>query len=1307
MPTTYELYNYSVAKYGVYNATTIALREKLDSEIALANGNAQLLARMLPYDAQIPKKFDDDRTSEELIEAALAPDKTSTDVERVELFETFAEETLPIPKAKQATEQYKKDISGKAGSGENLSWLERQQTLEDEETYWHGRYLGGERLEDIFDILRTGEYAAGGYLLRIRQLKDYVDKTRREGRKPSPLEVSKRLFGAVIEGPSYGIEHRVSPSAALEIEGFLAGLAVDILYDPTTYLSFGGTGVIKIAARAAPKAAAKLGIREGGKIALKKGGRDTLERLIQGGMPLKKAEETIVEWMATHPEDAAKWMHKGGLRWMGQTVIPGRRFEQAWAKVAGLRYVGAPIEAGVTGIAAIPTAISAKIRKTVTGTAGVLGEALVPGYWMKQLPGKYGEYFTDYLDWVLRKRGAMAQEFHKLKVMAEPFKKRGEEITKYIESTSEIMETITPDPFLKGVKLGKLDIPETTGDKALDEFIESVVKSRLAAMREAEVAREIGVGEVAGYVPHVLTKKGEKFLKRVGGIPEAYKYYAQKVRAPYAEERLWQGTIEEINKSFGFEFFEPNFWKAMAVRTKKHVADIYTADWFKHVQKEYGIDELVDATRVGIDFVESRHPQIERLLPRRIAQHLEEIVDEPATGFIANRAAEYDWAMTWWKRSVTTGFGLLVHPAFFARNVYSGVYQNWMRTGMYSPLDYYHGIKARFGRGTFKTLERGKISGTEMQDLLREQGIMGQPGMMDVILENVWDRTLWQKMRDIPSWFMTETENLVRIPEFVKLAERMSIRQARDVTFETHFAYLPEFHTKVEMEAAKRLFPFWTWMSRNIPFQIQRMIEQPRKLAGVGKFQQKLIEKYGMEEEYERRTDWQRQMFLIPNIFKGGEGWVGLGLPFLDLTTDIGDLYFALSPVKLIPELGYIEQDWGSREYKTKKQTRAIKRALEGRYGTTARRLVRTEEDIDRMMYLAGMPTYDLAPEDVQSMFEAARWREPSPTKEQEYAAWVAAGAPEGYRIKTLVAPPGGVVGMEEVVPDPKWWEVWKKPPVKPEPPLFELLALPEHVYERAKGLQLTPEQIRYVLTGREEVFPEFTPIEPPIQTIFDDAMRRAYELPGSREMRYEELLVEWERFQAGEIQPEYPTLEQRMESWERAGEPEEYIQKIYRDEIGKLIGVITYTPEELEEMKGFQPSEAQLKWAFREEREILPKEQIKLWKEVYEETGFRPTEAQMEWATTTEWLEVGGVKKKMTFDEQMEYFSKEYEAEQEQNRLMREELIELREDPIGKTRSQKGIPAALMLTRGAQDIQTRISRSEELENLLGTGVDR
>jgi hypothetical protein len=994
------------------------------------------------------------------------------------------------------------------------TWQERFETLEDEEKYYRGKYLGGSRLEAIFDVLRTGEYAYGGYILRQRQLKEYADKAReeakREGRGPTLTEfyeVYKRFGGAIVEGPVHGIKHRISPSAVLEVEGFWSSLATDIAFDPTTYTGFGLWKLAKGAKKAIPEAAAKVGV-----------------------------------------------------------------------------------------------------GPTVTGIGQVLGEAFVPGYWMKKLPGKHAEYFDDYLDWVLRKRGAAEQAFHELKVMAKPHKRSGADITRYIES---------------GI---------STGDTALNKYIDDVIKPHTASMREVELTRGIDVGEVAGYVHHAITKEGQKFVKRMGGMEEVWKYYAQKVRAPYAKERTLGGTIAEVNKEFGFKFFEEDFWKATAKRTQKHVGDIYTADWFRQVQTKYGIDKLEDAGRLGIDFVESAHPQIKRLLPDPIAKHLEEMVEEPAQGFMPALGRKHDVAMTWWKRAVTVGFGVAIHPAFFARNVYSGVYQNWLRTGLWNPADYYRGIQARLGKGTFETAERGKISGAEMQDILREQSIMGQPGMMDVMLEDVWERNLYEKIRDVPSWFMTETENLVRIPEFVRLAKTKTLQEARDITYETHFAYLPEFHTKFEMQYAKRGFPFYTWMSRDIPFQIKQTLKQPSKLGGVGKVQQQLIEKYGMEEEYERRTEWQRNMFLIPNIFKRGEdkGWIGLGMPFLDLTTDLGDLYFALSPLKLIPELGYIEQDWGSREYRTEKQKRAIRRLAEGRYGTTARRLKRTEGDFEKAMYLAGMPTYDVAPKDIKTAFEAARYHKPSPTKEQEYAAWVAAGGPGGFHIKSL---PGG-----------------------------ERLALPHELYEAAKGFKPTEKQLHYILTGLKTALPELSALESPMQTVLGDALRRAYEFPGSREARYEELVAEWRAFKAGEMQLEYPTEAQRMASWRRAGlaPGQKYKQRIYRDALGKLIGTATYTPDEIEAMGSWTPSETEAEWAFRETRKIAPKEQLKRW------------------------------------------------AQEHKDELLQEEALEEeRREELAEIRANYAVKGEIPLHQRAGGGDARRRRRRELEEMLGVGVDR
>jgi|GEM_PF-4700930 len=1027
------------------------------------------------------------------------------------------------------------------------TWRERIKILKDEEKYYRGTYLSGSKLDNFFDLLRIGEYAAGGVILRHRQIKAIY------GSQWANL----RLPATIGEGVYSGIKHRISPSKALEVEGFWTSLAVDTAFDPTTYTGYGVWKLLRFTKKGIPKAA-----------------KHVIPRL---------------------PEAAQKPITKAGTK---LNII-----------------------------------------------TDALGEAFVPGYWLKKLPGKYGEYFGDYLDWVLRKKGATLQAFHELKVMAHPFKKRGAEITKYIES---------------GVD---------TGDKALNKYIDEVIKPYIAAMREAEIVRGIDVGEVAGYVHHTLTKQGKKFVEEMGGMPEVIKYYAQKVRAPYAEERTLKGTIEEINKGFGFDFFEPDFWKATAIRSKKHVADIYTADWFKHVQEKYGIDELSEAVGTGIGFVKSTHPQIGKLLPKPIAKHLEEIVEEPAIteGLAALLGKSYDTkVMPLWKQSVTVGFGFLFHSAFFSRNIYSGIYQNWLKANIWNPIHYYRGVKARLGRGTFKTAERGEITGAEMQDVLREQAVIGQPGMMDVTHEDIWERTFWQKIRDIPSWLMTETENFVRIAEFIKLAERMSFKESRDITYKTHFAYLSEFHTKFETKIMKRVFPFWTWMSRNIPFQIEQTLKHPYKPAFIGKLQQKLIEHYGMEEEYERRNEWQRNMFLIPNIFKRGKnkGWIGFGLPFTDLTTDLGDLYFALSPIKIIPELGYIEQDWGSDEYKTKKQKKAIERLAVGRYGSTAKGILRREEPIDKALYLMGMPTYEAAPEELLAEFEASRYKEPRPTKEQEYAAWVEAGMPENFRIKILYAPPGGMAGTKTMIPEPKWYQFWKKRPDKPEPPKFELLALPEELYEASKGFKPTPEQLRYILTGSEEFLPEQYTYKSPIESAFADEFGVAKTYPGAKEARYAELIAEWKAFKAGKIHPEQPTEKQLMESWERAGKPKSYKQKIYRDESGKLLGVLTFTPEELKELSGWTPSEAQKKWIFRETgaAKLPPIEQFKIWKDEFET---KQEEEREWWKEYGEW-DINAPVERRKYDGYVHFSAQELRITDE-----------------------------------------RMARKEELEDLLGIGIDR
>lgn len=260
--------------------------------------------------------------------------------------------------------------------------------------------------------------------------------------------------------------------------------------------------------------------------------------------------------------------------------------------------------------------------------------------------------------------------------------------------------------------------------------------------------------------------------------------------------------------------------------------------------------------------------------------------------------------------------------------------------------------------------------------------------------------------------------------------------------------------------------------------------------------------------------------------------------------------------------------------------------------------------------------------------YEDAAYSEPKPTTEQKKAAWIAAGRPENARTRILQTTP-----------------------------TMELLSLTNEMYEASQGFKPTEKQMKYILTGLETTFPELSVLESPMQTVLNDTFRRVRELPGSREARYEELVREWQAFKAGGLQLEQPTEEQRMESWRRAGEPEKHIQKVFRDELGRLLGVATFTPGEIEELGTFKPSTAAAQWAFRDTRKMLPKKQLQIWAE-------------------------------------------EHEAELVLEEERRQELASLRTIKVEKG---KEIPAVLKIGGTG----TLLARRRELENMLGTGVDR
>lgn len=258
-----------------------------------------------------------------------------------------------------------------------------------------------------------------------------------------------------------------------------------------------------------------------------------------------------------------------------------------------------------------------------------------------------------------------------------------------------------------------------------------------------------------------------------------------------------------------------------------------------------------------------------------------------------------------------------VLPGWHFTNKKSNIFNNWLGIGNDALNPHYQlaAYKAMRGKGEFEEIfdiidEDGFVIGHgNWKDLYRkaeEYGVIDKNFVAADLGVGQNSRGLLSKLNVTGALDLTDTKNFFAFKYGAKagnviegtdrLIHFMSmVRHGK--TYEeaaesvNHFLFDYSDVTAFEASVMKRIIPFYTWMRKNVPLQLEQLIEQPKKYQLVTKTQY-AIESYTPEEDRmdERYVndfalDWIQTPFRIKNK-QGKEEHIlyNSKLPYMDIS---------------------------------------------------------------------------------------------------------------------------------------------------------------------------------------------------------------------------------------------------------------------------------------------------------------------------------------------------------------------------------------------------------------------------------------
>lgn len=384
------------------------------------------------------------------------------------------------------------------------------------------------------------------------------------------------------------------------------------------------------------------------------------------------------------------------------------------------------------------------------------------------------------------------------------------------------------------------------------------------------------------------------------------------------------GTIEEINRQFGKVFFETDVAKILRVDGVNIAEAINAEDFLRHISTNPAWVKGAAKTPAGKFVAEEgfslvNHPAfLGKQVPKEIAADIRGMTERlQGLNVQGDFLNVYDSIQNTWK-----AWTLGIFPAYHSRNVVGNLWLNFLFD--VNPIFYNDAIRMQITQTPLKGgrmvsrvmgLKPGSIT-TKAGKIIDDKEVMRQAKRLQVVGRGIYGVDIpigsVEKIRRGNSIILGEETKLLRagfgigktlednarLTHFIdRIVKGFSYEDAAISTKKALFDYSEL--SRFERNVMKRIFPFYTWSRKNVPIEIEKLIQQPGKFAGIPKIKEAIEESQGGKPNSVFMSDFLKDNFAIRTRKVGAQEQFFLLKNWLPAT----DILEILAPIDLAGEM--------------------------------------------------------------------------------------------------------------------------------------------------------------------------------------------------------------------------------------------------------------------------------------------------------------------------------------------------------------------------------------------------------------------